>query len=303
MFAVTVLGNNSALPMHDRHPTAQVVTYKEQLFLIDCGEGTQMQMNAFKIRRSRINHIFISHLHGDHYFGLFGLLNSYGLNGRREPLHIYAPAALEPLLKLSFDVADVDLPYVLHFHAIQQGSVLLDDENLTVTAFPVTHRIECWGFLFREKPRPRKVIPEKAREAGIPGAFFPQLKSGSDYTHKNGHITRNEEVTEPGPAARSYAFCADTLYEPQKIGEVVKNCTMIYHEATYLEDQQEKAAARYHSTAAQAARIASNAGAKRLLIGHFSSRYTDLQPFLEESRSIFPTTDLAIEGTTYLVGK
>lgn len=302
MFAVTILGNNSALPMHDRHPTSQLVTYQDQSFLIDCGEGTQIQMNTYKIRKSRISRIFISHLHGDHYFGLFGLLNSFGMNNRREPLHLHCPAALGPLVHHVLGVADTFLPYPLHIYPIEKEGVIWEDQSMTVTAFAVFHRVECWGFLFREKEKPRKVDVDRARQNGIPPAYYPRLKEGADFERQDGLLISNEEVTLPGPSPRSYAYCADTKFEPEVLCPVLADCSMIYHESTYLSDQIEKAEARFHATAAQAAEIALRANVKRLLIGHFSSRYTDLSPFTEEARAVFPATDLALEGTTYIVG-
>lgn len=302
MFAVTILGNNSAVPMHDRHPTAQVVTYKEQHLLIDCGEGTQMQMSRFKIKKNRISHIFISHLHGDHYFGLFGLLNSMGLSGRKEPIHLYGPAPLGPLIDHIQQASEVTFPFPYFFHPIQGEGEILETPSFTVSAFAVSHRIECWGFLIREKEKPRKINIEKARAYEVPNAYFQQLKNGADYERKDGRLVPNEELTFPGPEPRSYAYCADTTFIPEKLCPIVEAVTLVYHESTYLHDQVEKAHQYHHSTAAQAATLAKQANAQRLLIGHFSSRYTDLSPFLEEARAIFPTTDLAIEGTTYIVG-
>ncbi len=286
--------------MHDRHPTSQVLTMDDQTFLIDCGEGTQVQMNRFKIRRSRINNIFISHLHGDHYFGLFGLLNSLSLISRTEDLHLFAPAPLESILKEVFRVADTRLSYPLFFHPLDQEGQIWEGAKATVSAFRVFHRIDCWGFLFREKEKQRKVDIDKAREYGVPASFYPRLKEGSDYDRNDGFLVKNEWVTKPAPHARSYAFCADTLFEPS-LCQYVKGVDLLYHESTYLEEQAEKARLRFHSTASQAARIASQAGAKRLLLGHFSSKYTDLDPFLTEARTVFPNTELSVEGTTYLV--
>lgn len=302
MFAVTILGNNSALPMHDRHPTAQVVTYKDQHFLIDCGEGTQLQMSHYKIRKSRISHIFISHLHGDHYFGLFGLLNSMGLSGRKDPLHLYGPAPLGPLIDHVQNASEVSFPFPFHFYPIEAEGPILETPALTISAFSVSHRIECWGFLFQEKEKPRKINIEKARAFEVPNAYFQQLKNGADYERKDGVIISNEELTLPGPDPRSYAYCADTSFIPEKLCPILKDCSLLYHESTYLSDQEEKANQYNHSTAAQAATIAREANAKGLIIGHFSSRYIDLNPFLLEARTVFPKTDLAIEGTTYIVG-
>ncbi|MFZ9660680.1 MAG: ribonuclease Z [Chitinophagaceae bacterium] len=300
MFAVTILGNNSAIPMHDRHPTAQVVTFEEMGFLIDCGEGTQIQMNKYKIRRNRIDHIFISHLHGDHYFGLPGLLNSYSLTGRTEDLHLYAPPDLEIVLHKIFEISDTELSYTLHFHPLLQTGVLVDEKKLQVECFEVAHRIPCWGFLFREKPKPRKILAEIAKEKSIPASFYGQLKQGADYKRADGVLIKNSEVTTDPTPQRSYAYCADTIYLPA-LSKIIDQVNLLYHETTYLNDLKEKAEARYHSTSEQAANLALDANVQRLIVGHFSSKYSDLDPFLDETRRIFPNTDLALEGVTYLI--
>jgi len=300
MLAVTILGNNSALPAFDRHPTAQVVTMEDQIFLVDCGEGTQMQMAKYKIRRSKINYIFISHLHGDHYFGLIGLLTSMGLLGRTQDLHIYAPAALEGIIGLQLRVADIQLSYSLHFHPLGADGVIVREAKFEVSCFPVYHRIECWGFRFREVRPFRRVNPEKARQNEVPSSFFDRLKWGESYLRKDGILVENQSVTEPAAKAKSYAYAADTLFD-QRIADYVKGVDLLYHETTYLKDLGEQAGKRFHSTTAQAATIAHLAGVHRLLIGHFSSKYEKLQPFEQEARDIFPNTDLAMEGVTYKV--
>ncbi|MDE3236583.1 MAG: ribonuclease Z [Bacteroidota bacterium] len=298
MFGVTILGNNSALPAYDRHPTAQIVTLNEQLFLIDCGEGTQMQMARYKIRRSKINHIFISHLHGDHYFGLVGLITSMGLLGRETDLHIYAPAALEEILHIQFKAADTQLPFKLHFHALTKEGIVIDHPKFSVECFSTTHRIPCYGFVIREKKAPRKLDKEKLLEYSIPSSFYDKLKMGEDYETKEGQIIKNEWVTILNKPALSYAFCADTSYNESLI-EKVKNVSLLYHETTYLKDLTERAAARFHSTTEQAATIAAKANVYKLIIGHFSSKYESLDAFLDEARAIFSNTDLAIEGVSF----
>lgn len=286
--------------MHDRNPTSQVLTIDDQAFLIDCGEGTQVQMNRFKIRRSRIHNIFISHLHGDHYFGLFGLLNSLSLISRMDDLHLYAPAPLENILKDVFRVADTKLSYRLIFHPLEEEGLIWEGAKVTVSTFRVFHRIDCWGFLFREKEKQRKVDTDKAREYGIPASYFPKLKDGENYIRQDGSLVENEWVTRPAPHSRSYAYCADTLYEPS-LCKFIQGVDLLYHESTYLEEQAEKARLRFHSTASQAAMIAQQAGAKRLLLGHFSSKYTNLEPFITEAKTVFSNTEVSVEGTTYLV--
>lgn len=300
MFAVTILGNNSALPMHDRHPTSQIVEVDEHVFLVDCGEGAQIQMNRYKIRRSRIDHILISHLHGDHYFGLPGLLNSFSLTNRTDELHLYAPPALKEILDLQFKAAATELTYILHFHPLTKEEVLIDAKKATVSCFRVTHRIDCWGFLIREREKLKKVDPEKTQFYGIPAHYYHKLKEGEDYVHPYGEVIRNEWVTKPAPPARSYAYCADTIYD-ENIIPTISGCDLIYHEATYLDSLKERAASRFHSTAKQAATIAKKAHVKKLLLGHFSSKYEDLNLFYEEAACIFPNSELAREGVTYLL--
>lgn len=302
MFAVTILGNNSAIPTPDRHPTAQVVTCNEQLMLVDCGEGTQMQLTRYKVRRGKIRYIFISHLHGDHYFGLIGLINSMSLLGRLEPLTIFGPPELEEILRLQLRVAATTLRFELQFHALlpENAGLLLRDKDLEVSFFPVKHRIPCYGFSFSLQRRKRRVIPEQARAYEIPAAFFSKLQDGEDYQTKTGSIVKNDWVTLPPARAKRYVYCADSIYDEELV-PYMQEADLVYHETTYLADLHERAAERYHSTSVQAAALASKANAKRLLIGHFSSKYTELQPFLDESRPVFPNTDLALEGATYIL--
>lgn len=300
MFGVTILGNNSAIPAYDRHPTAQLITLNDQQFLIDCGEGTQMQMSHYRIRRSKINYIFISHLHGDHYFGLPGLLTSYGLLSREQDLHVYAPAPLKEILDMQFSVADSKFPFSLYVHPIEEEGMLVETEKFSVECFRVFHRIECWGFIIREKKKPRKLEPVMALKYEIPTAYFEKLKEGHDYENKNGDIIKNEWVTTPASPCRSYAYTADTIYT-ESIAEKVKNVSLLYHETTYLKALEARAASRFHSTTVQAACIAKMAFVKRLIIGHFSSKYERLDQFLTEASEVFPNTELALEGVTYLV--
>ena len=298
---VTILGNNSALPAFGRHPTAQGVSVYGELLLIDCGEGTQVQMQRFGLRWRSMHHIFISHLHGDHYFGLPGLINSMSLLGRVAPLHLYAPAELKPILNSIMEVADTVLSYPFYFHAMPEGTALLvDDPSFSVTCFPVNHRIQCHGFLVERKTRGRKLLPDKCAAYGIPSSFYESLKQGEDYTGEDGEVVKNELVTEDGPSVKKYAYCADTLFTDSFL-PVIQGADTIYHECTYLERDADKAAKRYHSTASQAAQLAKLADAKQLLLGHFSSKYKDLEPFREEAVGIFPNTLVSIEGTAYEV--
>jgi len=300
MFGVTILGNNSALPAYDRHPTAQLVTLNEQLFLIDCGEGTQMQISRYRIRHSKIGHIFISHLHGDHYFGLIGLITSMGLLGREHPLNLYGPAQLIDIIELQLKVADTTLPFPLIFHPLEKEGLILDQPKYSVACFETKHRIPCWGFLISEKRNPRKILREKVIERGVPAAFYDQLKKGEDYITKTGEVIANESVTAPNLPNCSYAFCADTKYT-EEIAAKVMDANLLYHETTYLKDLEERAIARFHSTTVQAANFAIKAQAKKLLIGHFSSKYEKLDEFLQEAKEVFDNTELAIEGVSYRI--
>jgi ribonuclease Z len=300
VIAVTILGNNSALPAHNRHPTAQIIQSEEHTFLIDCGEGTQMQMDLYRIRRSKINHIFISHLHGDHYFGLIGLLTSLALNNRLNDMHVYCPKGLEEIIQVQLDVTGGLLPYQLYFHELDGEQILFEDKKVAVSSFKVNHRIDCWGFKIQEKRNLRKINIKQAQKFKIPTTFYEQLHTGKDYVNSKGEVIKNDWVTTPHLPPKSYAYCADTAYFEEmcvKIGSV----DLMYHETTYLDELQKKAENRFHSTTKQAAMIAKKCGAKRLIIGHFSSMYDSLEKFKEEACEVFENTELAIEGTCYLV--
>jgi ribonuclease Z len=256
-----------------------------------------MQRFGFKWRH--MQHIFISHLHGDHYFGLPGLVNSMSLLGRTAPLHLYAPAALEGMLQQIMDVADTVLCYELHFHPLPEGNALLaDTDSFTVRCFPVNHRITCHGFVVESKTKGRKLLPEKCREYDIPAYYYDRLKHGEDYEQKDGTVIKNEWVTTDGPPTKKYAYCADTLFTDAFLHHI-KDVDTIYHECTYLHDDVVKAEARFHSTAKQAAELAKMANAKQLLLGHFSSKYKDLQPFHEEASPVFANVQVTTEGSTY----
>ena len=301
MFGVTILGNNSALPAYDRHPTAQVVTLNDQLILIDCGEGTQTQLSKYKIKRSKINHILISHLHGDHYFGLPGLITSMGLLGREQDLHVYAPAALETIIQLQLKAGNTDLPYTLHFHALETyDDLLIDEKKFSVQIFTTEHRVPCWGFIIKEKRMPRKINKEAVLQYAIPASFYEALQRGEDYTNKAGNTIQNNVLTIPNKASKSYVYCADTRYAEKNIS-VCSHASLLYHETTYLQNCEDKAALRFHSTSIQAGTFATKAGANKLIIGHFSSKYETLDLFLKETQAAFANTDLALEGVTFLV--
>ena len=298
MLALTILGNNSALPAFGRNPTAQILQTQNEMFLIDCGEGTQLQMSKFKMKKSKLKRIFISHLHGDHYFGLIGLLTSMGLANRADDIHVHAPARLIEIINLQLEVADAHLPYKLYFHPLNEEGMVADSGTMTVEAFRVKHRIECWGFIFREKKNKRSIVPAKANAYEIPSAFYEQLQKGIDYVTAKGTIVPNEEVTIEVAPAKSYAYCADTIFDIE-LASKIRDVDLLYHETTYLHDLAERAAARFHSTTKQAAEVARAGNAKKLLIGHFSSKYESLDEFLLEARSVFLNTELALEGACY----
>lgn len=288
------------MPAFNRHPTSQVLTMANRKFLIDCGEGTQIQLIKYKIRRSKISHIFISHLHGDHYFGLIGLINSFALLGRQQELYIIAPEPLQQIIEMQLRVADTRLCYPLHFHSITQSGPLLKIDEIEVSCFRTDHRIECYGFVFKEVKHPRRINAEAVKQYQIPVTSFSNLQMGKDYTSPSGIIIKNEILTTEAPKGKCYAFCADTRYD-EKIIPYIQKADMIYHETTYLDNLAEIATARYHSTTKQASAIAKKAGVKKLLIGHFSSKYDALDEFETETREVFANTDLAMEGVSYLL--
>ncbi|MFD2569462.1 ribonuclease Z [Spirosoma soli] len=303
-FTLTILGAGSATPTLRLSPTAQLLTVGSDYMLVDCGEGTQLRLIEQKIRPGRLRYIFISHLHGDHYFGLAPLLSTLNLGGRTEDLYLFGPRGLDEVLTTIFRVSDSRLGYKLHFQAINpdQSALLLDHPQVTVESVPLQHRIDCTGYLFREKPHKPHLLREKL-PADVPVEYLKQLKDGQDIVDADGKIMYAvADYTEPGPPARSFAFCSDTRYVEALIPQL-QGVDLLYHEATFLEDNAQRAAEVYHSTAKQAATIAAKAKVGRLLIGHFSSRYKQFEPFLEEARTVFPETYLAIEGETIDIGK
>lgn len=296
---ITILGNNSALPAHDRYPTCQVVQIEGVSIMIDCGEGAQILLKKHGISWRNIRHIFISHLHGDHYFGLPGLLTSMSLLGRTEALVLYAPEALEPILKSILAVADTTLSYPLQFVALPESSALLfDHSQYSLFCFPVEHRIACHGLLLTEKSKGRKIIPERCRYYEIPSGYFKQLKAGADYERKDGFVVQNDWVTDVAKPDKRYAYCADSLYTESFL-PFIQEVDYLYHESTYLEADVHRAAARFHSTAQQAASLALKAKVKHLILGHYSSKYKEIAVFQEEARVIFPNTYASVEGDEF----
>lgn len=288
------------MPTFDRHPTSQVVTLDGNNYLVDCGEGTQIQMIKYKIRRGKISHIFISHLHGDHYFGLVGLINSFGLLNHQQDLHVYGPSPLQEIVELQLKVAKTVLPFNLYFHTITREGLLVDDSKIEIRCFPTNHRIECYGFSFREKKNPRKIDIEKVREAGIPTSFYKKLEEGIDYTTKDDVLIKNDTVTIEAPKGKSYVFCADTKYDEALLPHI-NEADIIYHESTYLDNLRDRAIERFHSTSKQAALMAQKGNVKKLLLGHFSSKYADLSEFEIEAKEVFENSEVALEGVTYQV--
>lgn len=298
-FELQIIGSSSATPTPDRHPTAQVLTIGNQLHLIDCGEGTQLQLMRYKVKQHRIVNIYISHLHGDHYFGLFGLLSTMHLQNRTQPLQLFGPADLAELLTLQFKSSHTQLTFPLTFHALDTAvyQQIFEDQWITVHTLPMQHRIACCGFLFREKPKPRSLIKEN-----LPAFLTPpqlvRLKAGEDILDAAGTVlVPNAAVTSDPKRRRSYAYCSDTRYQEELI-PYLRHVDLLYHEATFLDDLRDRATYTCHSTARQAATLARQAEVKRLLIGHFSVRYKDLTPLLLEAKVVFENSELATEGKT-----
>jgi ribonuclease Z len=301
-FQVTILGCSSATPTIDRNPTAQYLTIQDRHFLIDCGEGTQMQLRKFKIKFNKISHVFISHLHGDHYFGLMGFLSSLHLLGRTTEMHLHCPEALKEILELQFKHSDTRLryPLIYHFTNTLNGELIFEDDVLTVETVVLNHRVPCTGFIFREKPKPLSVIKEKIAFYKIKPSEILKIKNGADFVTEDGQIIENKFLTHPPANLRSYAFCSDTTYLESVI-EAVKNVDLLYHEATFMHNLKERATETYHSTCKEAGMIAQKANVKQLIIGHYSARYGDLNPLLQEAQQEFANTLLAKEGTVYSV--
>jgi ribonuclease Z len=301
-FSVTILGSSSATPTSERNPTAQLVSHGDKLFLVDCGEGTQVSLRRMHIHFQRIKHVFISHLHGDHFYGLIGLISSMHLLGRMKTLHIYGPPQLEEIIELQLQASLTTLLYPLEFHLTQaeKSEILFEDELISVSSFPMLHRIATTGFLFKEKPFERKMRKDMLEELRIPVHLIPRLKVGEDYVAKDGTVYSNQSITEEPPIPRSYAFCSDTAYS-EDIIPVVSGADLLYHETTFMNNRITNATDKYHSTTGQAATIALKAGVKKLLIGHYSARYDDLKPLLDEAREVFPNTEAATDGSIFEV--
>lgn len=299
-FELTILGSSSALPTSIRFPTAHLLNAGERFFLIDCGEGTQIRLKKFGINPGRIHHIYISHLHGDHVFGLFGLLSSLGMLGRKVPLYLYGPPALKELMD-TYNKFFGPLPYTLEIQAVSKdGGLIYENDKLTVTAIPLKHRIPTFGYLFREKEWPLNVRKEKIASLGLGIADLVMVKRGEDYVSGSGKVIPNQKLTLPPYRTRSYAYLSDTLYD-SALAEKVKDVDLLFHEATFASKDNKLASQTMHSTAAQAAELARLAGVRKLLIGHFSTRYKDPGLLEKEAREVFANTSAVMDGDIYSV--
>ncbi len=296
-FNVTILGCGSATPSKMRNPSAQIINIHDKLIMFDCAEGTQIQMRRFYIKNNRINHIFISHLHGDHYLGLMGLLFTYHLFGRKVDLHIHAPKDLRQIIEIQLNVSNSVLCYSLIFHELTPDKLLLVLETKTfdIYSFQLKHSIPTWGFIVKEKDTGLKVNKDFIKQESPSFTEIQEIKMGKDYVNTKGILFKNHEITIAGDKLRSYAYCTDTLYD-EDIIPYIENVNLLYHEATFAHDFVEVAHNKFHSTASEAAVMALKANAYQLVIGHFSARYEVLMPLLAEAKVIFENTILAEDG-------
>ena len=295
-FRINILGCGSALPTLRHYPSCQVVEVRGKLFMVDCGEGTQMQLRRSRIRFTKISHVFISHLHGDHCFGLIGMISTFGMLGRTAPLHVFGPAELGPMLEAQLKLFCAGLEYEVVFHPVDTTctSVIYEDRSLTVTTIPLCHRVPCCGFLFREKPTLPHIRREMLGVYDIPVSQINNIKNGKDWTLDDGTVIPNARLVDPADPVRSYAYCSDTVYLPE-LYRLLKGVTTLYHESTYASDNEQRAKKYFHSTAAEAAQVARDAGANQLVLGHYSARYEQEDILLKEAREIVPHTVLAQE--------
>ena len=304
-FQLTILGSSSALPTSNRYPTAQALNVLGRFFLIDCGEGTQTQMRKYKIGFSKIDHIFITHLHGDHIFGLIGLISTFVLLGRKKDLHIYSHSDLKKYItaQLKF-LYPGDITFKIVFHPLDYsgGKVIYEDKKVTIYSFPLSHRIPTCGFRFEEKAALPNLRPDKLEEYNIPIRDRQRIKEGGDFITADGKIIPHAELTINHYKPRSFAFCSDTRFQESYV-ESVRNVDLLYHEATFATDNQELANITFHSTGKDAATVAKQAEVEKLLIGHFSARYKDHSPILKEAMEIFPNTLAIMEGDVFNIEK
>lgn len=299
---LTILGNGAAVPTVYCNPSSQLLTFEGRQFLIDCGEGTQMQLIKYKIRYRNLNHIFISHLHGDHFYGLIGLISTFHLYGRIKPLTVFAPSDLEDLILYQLKVSKTTLKYKLTFVHLETygNSPLYEDDDFIINSFPLKHSMPCWGFIFKEKPLQRKIKKEFIEEKSIKSEEIVKIKLGNDFIDSKGVVYPNSEISDPPRKSFSYAYCSDTAYDETIISHI-KDVCLLYHEATFVNSMEKVAIEKLHSTAAQAAQIAKKSKSLKLLLGHFSARFKDTAILLKEAREIFPNTFLSKEGQTFLI--
>jgi ribonuclease Z len=300
LFEITVLGTSSATPTKYRHPSAQYVRLEGSYLLLDCGEGAQRQLSRYGLRVLKISHVFITHLHGDHYFGLPGLITSMALYGRTEPLVIVGPPALESIMQVLITESDSVLPYELQYIQTQTDHIetVVETEQFKVISVPLKHRVPCTGFLVQEKGPELKLNVDACVKYKVPVEQYDAIKLGADYHSQSQGLIANILLTSPGYKNRTYAYITDTIYDPEYLVPILKDAELLYHEATFLHDRADRAAETHHTTALQAGQIARAANAKRLMIGHFSARYVEVQSLLEEAKQVFIDTICAEEGVT-----
>lgn len=299
-FKIRILGCGSALPTLKHFASSQIIEVRDKTFMVDCGEGTQIQVRRARIHFNKILAIFITHLHGDHCFGLIGLISTLGMLGRTAPLHIYAPKELGPILKLQMDFFCNGLEYEVTFHEVDTSvaGIVYEDKSVIVKSIPLNHRIACCGYMFSEKTTLPHIRRDMIDFYRIPECYRNNIKNGADWITPEGEVIPNNRLTEPAAAPRSYAYCSDTKYLPE-LYKLVYGVNLLYHEATYCSENESRASLYYHSTAKQAATVALNAKAKSLLLGHFSARYDNENAILNEARNIFPNTYLANEMSVF----
>lgn len=299
-FKIHILGCGSALPTLKHNASSQLIEMRGKCFMVDCGEGAQMQFRRSHIHFSKLNAIFISHMHGDHCFGLMGLLSTLGMLGRTSKLRIYAPKDYEPLFKQQVEFFMQTMEYEMEMIPVdtEKQQVIYEDHSLTVETVPLQHRVPCCGFIFREKPTLPHIRRDMIDYYGIPVSQINNIKNGADWTNEDGDVIPNARLVQPADSPRSYAYCSDTRFMPA-LKEQVKGVTVLYHESTYTAEQEDRAKIYYHSTARQAAAIAAGAGVGTLLLGHYSARYNDEQVLLEEAKAVFPNSILTQEGMVF----
>ncbi|WP_396157491.1 ribonuclease Z [Flavobacterium sp.] len=297
---LTILGCYAATPRTITNPTSQVLEIRNHMFLIDCGEGTQVQLRKNKLKFSKINHIFISHLHGDHFYGLVGLISTFMLLNRKTDLHVYAPKGIKEIVLLQLRYSNSFTGYNLYFHELtsKESEVVYEDEKVLVKTIPLKHRIYTNGFLFEEKIGDRKLNIDEVHKYNIETCYFQKIKNGKDITLDDGTVVPNSEITFDPIQPKSYAFCSDTMYD-ETIIPIIANCDVLYHETTFLESEAEKAKSTMHCTAKEAATIAQKATVKQLLLGHYSTRYATINLFQQEAETIFPNVLLADDGRVF----